>query len=681
MPDNPARMSPTTPFSTLARAMARGVRPSDLLPELHRELLAATGAARSVVLEAITATGDYIASSGRGFEGLETLYLSGSEGRELARRAADGAGVVSLSQLPTLARGLATQTALLIPVGLAKRPTVLVAGRPGAPEEEALSAAARAAVEFGIVLEWSRLARESSFHQRMRELSLVFARGVTSAASLGPALDIVAHEANALLGTRRISIWLHDRRARELTLAASSDARLEPARLPADGGEAAARGLRFERPSLIGAGLDRLLVAPLRVWRRALGTLILEGGAPGIDDDHLLDLAHDLARQLAAGIENVQLLDEIVRHRRLLEDTFNSLADLVLVTDRSLRIVQVNNVCVERLGRPREDVVGGDLAAILGTPVAAWAGEDSPERLPLDESETASHEAAQIRQRTFGNLGLPGTFSVTMTPLVNEDEQTVGRVLVARDITLQMRLEEDRELLRARLAQSEKLAALGQFVAGIAHEMNNPLQAIMGHLELMMDHSDRAEPERRELRRIYREAERASRTVRNLLVFTGSRRMARRRLRIDRAVARALASRRAALERAGIAVVLQFSEDLPPITGDPLLLQQALLNLLINAEHAIAERGGGGSVEVATGASGGDVFVTVRDTGTGIPPEVLPRIFEPFFTTKDVGKGTGLGLAITYGIVQEHGGTVQARNDPRGGAVFTITLPVRAEVM
>jgi signal transduction histidine kinase len=197
----------------------------------------------------------------------------------------------------------------------------------------------------------------------------------------------------------------------------------------------------------------------------------------------------------------------------------------------------------------------------------------------------------------------------------------------------------------------------------------------------MMDHSDRAEPERRELRRIYREAERASRTVRNLLVFTGSRRMARRRLRIDRAVARALASRRAALERAGIAVVLQFSEDLPSITGDPLLLQQALLNLLINAEHAIAERGGGGSVEVATGASGGDVFVTVRDTGTGIPPEVLPRIFEPFFTTKDVGKGTGLGLAITYGIVQEHGGTVQARNDPRGGAVFTITLPVRAEVM
>ena len=649
--------------------MARGTRPSDLLPELHRELLAALGAARSVVLESSGPGSDYVASSGRGFDGIGTVWVRDSEAQELSRVASEGPSVSGLSALPSLEARLESRRALIIPVRLAKRPTILVVARPDVPDSEAIEAGSRAAVEFGIVLEWARLAREGSFHQRMRELSLVFARGVTSLASLGPALEIVAHEANTLLGTRRISVWLHDRRARELLFAASSDPQPENTpRLPAESGEAAAKGLRFERPQLVGHGVDRLLVAPLRVWRRALGTLIVEGGAPGVDDEHLLDVAHDLARQLAAGIENVQLLDEIVRQRRLLEDTFNSLTDLLLVTDRDLNIVQVNDACVERLQRPHSEIVGAALSSVMGDAVAAWAVE------PEGDSVAAG-------SRTFENPGLTGTFALTTSPLVNEEEQTVGRVLVARDITAQTRLAADREALRARLTQSEKLAALGQFVAGIAHEMNNPLQGIMGHLELLIDHSEAAAPVRNELRRIFREASRASQIVRNLLVFTGSRRMTRRRLRIDRVVTRALASRRVALDRAGIAIVREFSEGVPAVTGDPLLLQQAFLNLLINAEHAIRAGSSAGRIELATTATDDEVVVTVRDTGTGIPADVLPRIFDPFFTTKEVGQGTGLGLAITYGIVQEHGGTIAAENAPGGGALFRITLPVRAEVM
>jgi signal transduction histidine kinase len=357
-----------------------------------------------------------------------------------------------------------------------------------------------------------------------------------------------------------------------------------------------------------------------------------------------------------------------VRQRRLLEDTFNSLTDLLLVTDRNLTVVQVNDALVERLNRPRTEIVGSTLSSVVGDSVAAWAVEPDPD-----------HGAAA--SRTFENPGLSGTFSVTMSPLVNEEEETVGRVLVAKDITAQTRLTADREALRARLTQSEKLAALGQFVAGIAHEMNNPLQGIMGHLELLIDHSEAAAPVRNELRRIFREAGRASRIVRNLLVFTGSRRMTRRRLRIDRVISRALASRRVALDRAGIAIVREFSEAVPTVAGDPLLLQQAFLNLLINAEHAIKARSDSGRIELATTATEDDVVVTVRDTGTGIAADVLPRIFDPFFTTKEVGQGTGLGLAITYGIVQEHGGTIAVENAPGGGALFRITFPVRAEVM
>jgi signal transduction histidine kinase len=122
-------------------------------------------------------------------------------------------------------------------------------------------------------------------------------------------------------------------------------------------------------------------------------------------------------------------------------------------------------------------------------------------------------------------------------------------------------------------------------------------------------------------------------------------------------------------------VVQHTSVALPMISGDLLLLQQAFLNILINAEHAIESSGSGGRIDVTTSVAGGDVVTTVRDTGPGIPHEILPRIFDPFFTTKDVGRGTGLGLAIAYGIVTEHGGGIQAANAPGGGAIFTITLP------
>ena len=207
--------------------------------------------------------------------------------------------------------------------------------------------------------------------------------------------------------------------------------------------------------------------------------------------------------------------------------------------------------------------------------------------------------------------------------------------------------------------------------------MNNPLQGVLGHLELMIETVDEARPLRRELRRIYHEADRAAKIVRNLMVFTGARRMARRRLRLDRVITRALGSRSAALRRSGIEVVREDAASIPAVIGDPLLLHQAFLNILVNAEHAIAARGGEGRARAVLRRSGetpGDSHDS-RYRSRSLP-EILPRIFDPFFTTKEVGQGTGLGLAITYGIVQEHGGTIHAANADEGGAIFTIDLPI-----
>jgi two-component system sensor histidine kinase HupT/HoxJ len=141
-----------------------------------------------------------------------------------------------------------------------------------------------------------------------------------------------------------------------------------------------------------------------------------------------------------------------------------------------------------------------------------------------------------------------------------------------------------------------------------------------------------------------------------------------------------LSLRAEACRAADIEVVRHYDEHLPRVHSDPLLLHQVFLNMVMNAEHAIASTARGGRIEVTTTVSRARdrVIATVRDTGTGISDETLSRIFEPFYTTKEVGKGTGLGLAIAYGIVQEHGGQIIAANHPEGGAVFTVELPIRA---
>jgi PAS domain S-box-containing protein len=504
---------------------------------------------------------------------------------------------------------------------------------------------------------------------------LAFSRSADSRSTLPEALTAMAGEAAALLGAHRASIWLHDRRARELWLAACSEpAKADGRRIPAGGDAHAALGLTLDSPVQRPGPDGHTIIAPLRGWRRALGTLIFEGAtSTDLTADQALELAHDVSHQLSTVIENLQLVEEVVRQHRLLKDSFNSLVDLVIVTDNALRIVQTNDALARCLGRRQEEMFQNGLEAVVGSELSEWVtdGAEAPAS-PAGLQATAGI----ARTRTFHGSPLGGTVVVTTTPLVSDGRDLVGRVIVARDVTQQVQLEAEREALRARLAQSEKLASLGQFVAGVAHEINNPLQGVLGYVELML-RSDKANPMRVELRRVMYEADRAAKIVRNLLVFSGSRRMARRRLALERVLSTAISSRRTALARSGIELVRHHRGDSPSVNGDPLLLQQAFLNVLINAEHAITDTGQPGTIEVSTETDTDRtrIIMRIRDTGPGIPSDVLPRIFDPFFTTKEVNRGTGLGLTIAYGIVQEHGGSIHAENVTSGGALFTIELP------
>ena len=378
----------------------------------------------------------------------------------------------------------------------------------------------------------------------------------------------------------------------------------------------AAIGLRQERAAIASSihadgGQTGMLTIPLKGKRRALGTMVmetirLESGS----EMELLERGDEMGRQLSGAIENVLLLDTLLRSRRELENTFNSLADLVVVSDQEGRLVFMNRAFLERSGRPRHELIDQPLASGVGPKM-----REIIERAGMMEETALS---AEIEDPV-----LRGTFQVALTPLLGEEGEPMGVVLVARDIAPHTQLEAE---LRNRLVQSEKLAALGQFVAGIAHELNNPLQGVLGHLELLRAIGAFPKALRRDMQRVYREADRAAKIVRNLLVFAGSRRLVRRRTSLNAALSRALALRAPALRAAGIDVVSHHEDGLPRVKGDPLLLQQALLNIVLNAEQAIGTAGGRIETRTTVRQHQGSpqVFVEVRDTWPGIPAAAMP---------------------------------------------------------
>jgi signal transduction histidine kinase/FixJ family two-component response regulator len=229
------------------------------------------------------------------------------------------------------------------------------------------------------------------------------------------------------------------------------------------------------------------------------------------------------------------------------------------------------------------------------------------------------------------------------------------------------------------LLQTEKMAALGRLVSGIAHELNNPLTTITGYAQLLLGRSLSSD-QMHEARNVYQEAERARRIVKNLLYFARDAQPERTRVELNDVVERSLALRSYELRLENIAVVCELAVDLPPTMADPFQLQQVVLNILINAEHALLESKGNGQVQIRTSSvtttKGKRLVLEISDDGPGIPQDIASRIFDPFFTTKAPGVGTGLGLSIVYGIIQRHGGEVTLSSQPGDGARFTIELPV-----
>jgi two-component system NtrC family sensor kinase len=258
-----------------------------------------------------------------------------------------------------------------------------------------------------------------------------------------------------------------------------------------------------------------------------------------------------------------------------------------------------------------------------------------------------------------------------------QDEGARRIEALMRDVSERKRLEDQARDLYQQLLQAEKLAALGQTISGVAHELNNPLATILTWAERL---SQRPvdDQTRRGLETILSESERAAKIVRNLLTFARKRHTTRAMVDVNQVVRETLALRSYEQRLSNITIIEALAAGLPLVFADPHQFQQVLLNLVINAEQAMLGTHGRGTLILRTwqDLDGNAVLLEVNDDGPGVPEDVQPRIFDPFFTTKEVGKGTGLGLTVAYAIIQEHGGRITVKSEPETGASFFIALPV-----
>ncbi|MEO8561097.1 MAG: PAS domain S-box protein [bacterium] len=413
---------------------------------------------------------------------------------------------------------------------------------------------------------------------------------------------------------------------------------------------------------LVAASFDRAMAGEsaqyeCRLVRRDGDTRLLSETYTPIQDERgvvgVLAVARDvtLERERASALARSE-----AQYARLVE----SAPDGIFTLDIEGNFTAVNHSL--------ERTIGGARAALLGRPLALLVDPRDAAAVSQLLRETFAGERGRGQLRYRSAAGELRHGSVITSPIF-EGDRIAGALGIMRDMTDEVRLAEQ-------LLHQEKLAAVGQLVSGVAHELNNPLAGVMAFSQLLLaSRASRDAEARSAVETIHREAQRAAKIVSNLLTFARQQPAERAETDLNRLVVDTLELRRFSLRSANIDVVTQLDESLPHTWADPFQLQQVLLNLIGNAEHALTDWSGARLVTIRTRRDGEQLVLSVSDTGPGIPLERRDRIFNPFFTTKPVGQGTGLGLSISDGIAREHAGRLRVESQEGEGATFVLELP------
>ncbi len=361
--------------------------------------------------------------------------------------------------------------------------------------------------------------------------------------------------------------------------------------------------------------------------------------------------------------EQKSFQSQLQRERDFNQKILNTTQSMILVLDTAGLISYANRRCYEA-GYREDELIGHRL---MDWVEAAQRGDFEAALETTAHGQQVENLELQVR-RSDGSIG---HFSISLSPM-RDDQNTVNNVVVVMtDIT-------DAVLLQAKLAHSEKMATIGRLVSGVAHEVNNPLAAILGFTDLLLENPEIPASAQEDLKIILQETQRTKDIVQDLLSFARQRPVQRELVQVNAVLRQTIKLRSYDFASHGVEVAEDFDEALAPVLGDGQQLQQVFLNILNNAYDAVQETGRRGRIGIRTQGRGNSIEVVVTDNGTGIrDPQ---RIFDPFFTTKQAGKGTGLGLSICYGIVRAHGGEILCLNNSDSeGSTFTVRIPLANE--
>jgi two-component system NtrC family sensor kinase len=478
------------------------------------------------------------------------------------------------------------------------------------------------------------------------------------------------------IGADRASLMLLDEETGELYIARAIGLPVEvvnTTRLPTRQG-IVQRVLLGEEPLVLDGETNRdpLLLAlmgrpdvaavcvPLRTSKGALGVLNLSrsvGSAPFTPSE--LNLLSIMSNQIAVALDNARLYETVARSKREWEATFDAITDGISIHDREFTIVQANRTLARMLDVPLETLIGQKCYQVFhGKEMpAAWC----PHQQMLAEG------VVKTAERDDPQLG--GTYLISAYPLRDTQGEMAGSVHVLKNITQRKR--EQKQLL-----QSEKLPALGRLAASLAHEINNPLQALSNGLRLLNRPGLNGEKRQQYLALASREVERLIGIVERMIGFYRPSADAQSATDVCPLLDEILTLAEKKLQHSHVTVQRDWSDELPHIQAVANQLKQVFLNLILNAMYAMPD---GGTLTISADRTKDDSAISIRfaDTGHGIAPEHLDHIFEPFYTTRP--DGTGLGLSISYSIVQQHGGRIEVESEPDQGTTFTVTLPITGD--
>jgi PAS domain S-box-containing protein len=361
--------------------------------------------------------------------------------------------------------------------------------------------------------------------------------------------------------------------------------------------------------------------------------------------------------------EQKSFQSQLQRERDFNQKILNTTQSMILVLDTAGLISYANRRCYEAGYREDE---------LIGHRLVDWV--EPSHRNDFEAAlETTAHgqQVENLELQVRRSDETMGHFSISLSPMRDEQSAVNNLVVVMTDIT-------DAVLLQAKLAHSERMATIGRLVSGVAHEVNNPLAAILGFTDLLLENPEVPASAREDLQIILQETQRTKDIVQDLLSFARQRPVQREPVQVNTVLRQTIKLRSYDFASHGVEVTEEFDETLEPALGDAQQLQQVFLNILNNAYDAVQETGRRGRIEIRTERGGNSVQVVVTDNGTGIADP--QHIFDPFYTTKQPGKGTGLGLSICYGIVRAHGGEIQCWNNTEsGGSTFVVRIPIAAE--